>query len=34
MAKLGYKNIACLIDGDWGFYTTVALQCALNDGKF
>lgn len=34
MAKLGYKNIACLIDGDWGFYTTVALQCALNDEKF
>ena len=34
MAKLGYKNIACLNDGDWGFYTTVALQCALNDGKF
>ena len=34
MAKLGYKGIACLIDGDWGYYTTVALQCALNDGKF
>ena len=34
MEKLGFKNIACLEDGDWGKYTTVAIQSALNDGKF
>lgn len=34
MAKLGYQGIDCWLDADWGKFTTIALQAAMNDGKF
>jgi hypothetical protein len=34
LSKLGYYTADYIIDGDWGKYTTIALQKALNAGKF
>lgn len=34
LRALGYYTADYIIDGSWGKYTTIALQKALNDGKF